>query len=57
MTLLVCLVVAPVGEGLGAEGTGDGALAAHALAAHRAHREHLGPRHAADVATIPAVLV
>ena len=57
MTLLVRLVVAPVGEGLGAEGAGDGALAAHALAAHGAHRQHLGPRHAADVATVPAVLV
>ena len=55
MALLVCLVVAPEGEGLGTERAGDGALVADALSVLVVG--HLGPRHPAHVAAVTAELV
>ena len=55
MALLVCLVVAPEGEGLGTERAGDGALVADAVAVLVVG--HLGPRHAAHVAAVTDELV
>ena len=55
MALLVCLVVTPEGEGLGAEWAGDGPLVADALTV--LVLGHLGTRHPAHVAAVTAKLV
>ena len=55
MTLLVCLVVAPQGERLGAQRAGDGALVARSV--HVVVRGHLTARHPAQVTTVHRELI
>ena len=55
MTLFVRLVVAPEGEGFGAEGAGDGALVAGAF--HVVVGGHLGARHPAQVTSVLGKLI